>query len=114
MANRNDNQSILASHSVNDDYFLNNTTGIRQTGFSVNLAHRLSEQSSLNVLLSRQNSDASGNSTLRTSTTLYQANFISKLGPKTSATVGVRRTEFESPSNPYTENAVLGSITVMY
>lgn len=114
MANRNDNQSILASQSVNDDYFLNNTTGIRQTGFSVNLAHRLSEQSSLNVLLSRQNSDASGNSTLRTSTTLYQANFISKLGPKTSATVGVRRTEFESPSNPYTENAVLGSITVMY
>lgn len=114
MANRNDNQSILASQSVNDDYFLNNTTGIRQTGFSVNLAHRLSEQSSLNVLLSRQNSDASGNSTLRTSTTLYQANFISKLGPKTSASVGVRRTEFESPSNPYTENAVLGSITVMY
>lgn len=114
MANRNDNQSVLASQSVNDDYFLNNTTGIRQTGFSVNLAHRLSEQSSLNVLLSRQNSDASGNSTLRTSTTLYQANFISKLGPKTSATVGVRRTEFESPSNPYTENAVLGSITVMY
>lgn len=114
MINRNENESILANQSVNDDYLRNNTTGIRQTGFSINLAHRLSEQSSLNVLASRQNSDASGNSTLRTSTTLYQANFISKLGPKTSATVGVRRTEFDSPSNPYTENAILGSISVTY
>lgn len=114
MINRNENESILASQSVNDDYSMNNTTGIRQTGLSINLAHRLSEQSSLNVLASRQNSAASGNSTLRTSTTLYQANVISKLGPKTSASIGVRRTEFDSPFTPYTENAVLGSISVTY
>lgn len=114
MANRNENQSILATQAVNDDFFANNITGIRQTGFSINLAHRLSEQSSLNVLATRQNSDSLGNSTLRTTTTMYQANLISKLGPKTSATVGIRRTEFESPSNPYTENAVLGSISVTY
>lgn len=114
MANRSENTTMLATQAVSDDYFSNNTTGIRQTGFSVNLAHRLSEQSSLNILASRQNSDASGNSTLRTTTKLYQANFISKLGPKTSASVGIRRTEFESPSNPYTENAVLGSISVTY
>ena len=114
LVNRNENQSILASQAANDDFAANTTTGVRQTGFSINLSHRLSEQSSLNVLASRQNSDASGNSTLRTSTTLYQANLISKLGPKTSATVGVRRTEFDSPSNPYTENAVLGSVSVTY
>lgn len=114
MVNRNENQSIMASQAVNDDFFLNNTTGVRQTGVSVNLSHRLSEQTSLNVLASRQNSDALGNSTLKTTTTLYQANVISKLGPKTSATIGIRRTEFESPSNPYTENAVLGSISVTY
>ena len=114
LVNRNENQSILASQAANDDFATNTTTGVRQTGFSINLSHRLSEQSSLNILASRQNSDASGNSTLRTSTTLYQANLISKLGPKTSATVGIRRTEFDSPSNPYTENAVLGSISVTY
>jgi len=65
-------------------------------------------------LASRQNSDALGNTSLKTTITLYQANVISKLGPKTSATVGIRRTEFESSSNPYTENAVLGSISVTY
>lgn len=114
MVNRNENQSIMASQAVSDDFFMNNTTGIRQTGLSVNLSHRLSEQTSLNVLASRQNSDALGNTSLKTTITLYQANVISKLGPKTSATVGIRRTEFESSSNPYTENAVLGSISVTY
>lgn len=114
MVNRNENQSILATQAINDDFFANNLTGIRQTGFSINLAHRLSEQSSLNVLATRQNSDSLGNSSLRTTTTTYQANLISKLGSKTSATVGVRRTEFDSPSNPYVENAVLGSISVTY
>lgn len=114
MLSRNENQSIMASQAVSDDFFTNNTTGIRQTGISVNLSHRLSEQTSLNVLASRQNSDALGNTSLKTTITLYQANVISKLGPKTSATVGIRRTEFESSSNPYTENAVLGSISVTY
>ncbi|MCG2577738.1 TIGR03016 family PEP-CTERM system-associated outer membrane protein [Dechloromonas sp. XY25] len=114
MVNRNENQSILATQAVNDDFFANNMTGIRQTGFSINLAHRLSEQSSLNVLATRQNSDSLGNNTLRTSITTYQANLISKVGSKTSATVGVRRTEFDSPSNPYVENAVLGSISITY
>lgn len=114
LVNRSESESILASPVINDDFARNNTTGVRQTGFSINLSHRLSEQSSLNVLASRQNSDAAGNSSLRTSTTMYQANFISKLGPKTSATLGVRRSEFESPTNPYTENAVLGSVSVTY
>lgn len=114
MLNRNENQSILASAAVNDDFFQNNTNNIRQRGISVNLSHRLSGSSNLNMTASRQESTGSGTISLKTSTTLYQANITAKLGAKTTGGISIRRTEFDNTSNPYTENALIGTISVLF
>lgn len=112
--NRNDSQTILASQSLNDDFASNSLTSIKQRGISANLSHQLSATSSLNFLISRQDSTGTGVSALKTTFTLYQLNLISKLGAKTTGTIGARRTEFDSTSNPYTENALIGSISVIF
>ncbi|MBS1139933.1 MAG: hypothetical protein H6R13_1386 [Proteobacteria bacterium] len=114
MLTRNDSETIMASQAVNDDFALNNVTSIKQRGLSANLSHKLSAVSSLNFLVSRQESTGTGVSVLKTTSTLYQLNLISKLSAKTTGTVGARRTEFDSTSNPYTENALIGSISVIF
>lgn len=114
MFNRNESQTIMASNAVADDYLLNNVNEIKQTGYSINLGHKLTPESSLNLLATRQTSVGSGSTSIKTTTTMYQANLISKLGPKTTGSVGLRRMEFDSSANPYTENAVIGSISVTF
>ena len=114
MFNRNESQTIMASNAVADDYLLNNINEIKQTGYSINLGHKLTPESSLNILATRQNSVGSGSTSIKTTTTMYQANLISKLGPKTTGSVGLRRMEFDSSANPYTENALIGSISVVF
>lgn len=110
--NRNESQSILASTTVFDDF--NNTNNIRQRGVSVNLSHQLSAISSLNFMASRQESTGTGISTLKATTMMYQASLISKLGAKTNGGLTIRRTEFDSTFNPYTENALVGTISVIF
>lgn len=110
--NRNESQSILASTTAFDDF--NNTNKIRQRGVSVNLSHQLSAISSLNFMASRQESTGTGNSTLKATTMMYQASLTSKLGAKTNGGLTIRRTEFDSTFNPYTENALVGTISVIF
>ncbi|MDP3537305.1 MAG: TIGR03016 family PEP-CTERM system-associated outer membrane protein [Azonexus sp.] len=112
LANRNESQSVLAANALNDDFA--QATGIRQQGFSLNFAHRLSEISNLNVLASRQESTSSGINRLKTTMTMYQVNVSTKLGAKTTGSLSARRSEFESTTNPYTENAVIGTVTFTY
>ena len=113
--NRNESQSILASSAASDDFFLNNTNSIRQRGFSVNLSHQLSALSSLNMMASRQESTgiANGNA-LKATTMMYQASLTSKLGAKTNGGLTIRRTEFENSTTPYTENALIGTLSVIF
>ena len=112
---RNESQSILASSAANDDFLLNNTNNIRQRGFSINLSHQLSAQSSLNLMGSRQQSTGTttGNA-LKATTMMYQASLTSKLGAKTTGGISIRCTEFENSNTPYTENALIGTLSVIF
>ena len=114
--NRTESQSVLAAQASNDDF--SQTTMVKQQGASVNFAHQLSEISNLNALVSRQESKGSssvtGNGNLKTTTTTYLVNASTKLGAKTTGSLSVRRTEFDSTTNPYTENALLGTVSFVY
>lgn len=112
MANRSESQSLLATSIGNDDF--SKSTTIRQSGLSVNFAHRLSEISNLNLLLSRQESTGGVGSSLKATTTMYQVNISTKLGAKTTGSLSIRRTEFDNSTTPYTENALIGVITYIY
>lgn len=112
--NRNESQSILNSSAVSDDFQLNNTNNIRQRGMSVNLSHQLSAISNFNVMASRQESTGKGTTVLKATTMMYQANLTSKLGAKTTGGISIRRTEFDNTTNPYTENAVIGTVSVIF
>lgn len=111
--NRNESQSILASTAAFDEF--NNTNNIRQRGVSLNLSHQLSAISSFNVMASRQESTGTGNgTTLKAKTMMYQASFTSKLGAKTNGGLTIRRTEFDNATTPYTENAIIGTVSVVF
>lgn len=113
LANRSENQSTLAASAFADDF--DKLSSVRQQGVSLTYTHRLSPQSSLNASVSRQESTGgSSGSSLKTTQTLYQLNVSTKLGVKTTGMFSIRRSEFDSNTNPYTENAILGSISYLY
>jgi len=116
VANRTENQSVLAATSVNDDF--SQSTLVRQQGLSVNFSHRLGELSNLNAFASRQESKGSssvtGNGNLKTTTTTYQINASTKLGAKTTGSLSARHSEFDSSTNPYTENALIGTVSLVF
>lgn len=112
LVNRNESQSVLASNALNDDF--NKNSSIRQQGLSLNFSHRLSELSSLNLLASRQESTGNGAATTKTTSTTYQVNVSTKLGAKTTGSMSARRSEFDSTTTPYTENALVGTVSFTY
>jgi len=114
MFNRNESQSILAAGAVNDVFSQNNTTEIRQRGFSINLANKLSSLTNLSLMASRQKSTGSGNSTLEATTAMYQASLTSRFGAKTTGGISIRHTKFDNLTNPYTENAIIGTVSVLF
>ncbi|UCV24746.1 TIGR03016 family PEP-CTERM system-associated outer membrane protein [Ferribacterium limneticum] len=114
MFNRNQSQSLLAFAAVNDDFSQNNTTSIRQRGVTISLSHRFSGLTNLSVMASRQESTGAGSSDLKAKTAMYQANLSSPLGAKTTGSISVRHTEFDSSTNPYTENAIIGTVSVIF
>ncbi|UCV17335.1 TIGR03016 family PEP-CTERM system-associated outer membrane protein [Ferribacterium limneticum] len=112
--NRSESQSTLASSTIGDDFSSNNTNNIRQRGISFNLSHKLSAISSINIMASRQESTSTGTSALKATTMMYQANLTSKLGAKTTGGLSIRRTEFDNSTNAYTENALIGTLSVIF
>lgn len=114
MFNRNESDSILASDSVRDDYYQNSVDSIKQRGVSISLAHQLSGLTTANLTASRQESTGTGNAALKATTTLYQGGISTKLGPKTTGSLNVRHSKFDSSTNPYTENAVIGMFSVLF
>lgn len=114
MLNRNESDSILANNTLSDDFAQNGTNSIKQRGISVSLSHQLSSLSSANLMASRQESSGAGNATLKATTTLYQGGISTKLGAKTNGSLTVRHSKFDNSTNPYTENAVVGTISVIF
>ena len=85
---------------------------VRQRGFSVNYAHRLTPDYSLGVLVSQQK--ASGVSSLQETTLRFlNLSLTGKVGNRATASVGVRRV-VSSGNSPYVENAITGNLTVQF
>lgn len=80
---------------------------VRQTAFSLNLSHRLTPISSLSLLLSEQRTEGGGGDQ-STVLRLISLNWASKLGPRSTVSLGARHAAFDSPTAPYDENVVTG------
>jgi uncharacterized protein (PEP-CTERM system associated) len=92
---------------------LSNSAVVRQSGLSVSYAHRLTPDSSLNVLaLLQQSSDSLG--LVDSNSRSVNLSFSTKLGAKSTAVVSGRRVIFESSANPYTESAITGTLNVQF
>ncbi|MDR1708552.1 MAG: TIGR03016 family PEP-CTERM system-associated outer membrane protein [Candidatus Accumulibacter sp.] len=89
-----------------------NLENIRQTGASVNWSHKLTGLSTLTGSASRLRSrgKGSGSNPVKMDETMYTLNFLTKLGPKTSAGLGARYVEADGTTE-YTEAAVTGTFT---
>ena len=97
------------SGSVPDD-FANDVT---QRGVSATLAHRLTASAALNLVgsIDRISGVTTSPSTSLRSFTLFWSD---QLGMRSSVSLGARRSEFSSPSAPYTENALTASLGVRF
>jgi uncharacterized protein (PEP-CTERM system associated) len=91
---------------------LANGSTVRQTGFSVNYAHRLTPDYSLGVLWSQQNT-SDDNNTQDTRLRSLNLNVAARVGKRTSAVVGVRHVVSDGLS-PYSETAVTGNLNVQF
>lgn len=114
MFNRNESQNILASGSISNDFFNNGINDIKQRGVSISLSHQLSGDSSANLMASRQESTSPGNAALKANTMLYQGGVSSKIGAKTIGSITVRHSKFDNAITPYTENAIVGTVSVIF
>lgn len=104
--------SRLDPVSVGRDDFAD-TNQIRTRLYSVNLGHRLTPDSSLSISLSQQRSQGDRTSQ-RSDLKSLLANWTTRLGPKSNLTLGLRRNEFDSPTDPYRENAVLATFVQQF
>jgi uncharacterized protein (PEP-CTERM system associated) len=87
---------------------------IRQTGANINWSHRLSGLSTLTGSVSRLKSKGKGSGDSQTDETMYTVNFLTRLGPKTNAGVGLRRVEVNGTVSGHTENAVTGTFSYQF
>ncbi len=92
---------------------LSTNTVIHQNGISVVYSHRLTPDTSMNAVVSRQNTSGSS-SPSGTSLRAVDFSISSRLGKQMSASVGARRVFFDSATNPYTETAVTGNLNVQF
>ncbi|MFB0935692.1 MAG: TIGR03016 family PEP-CTERM system-associated outer membrane protein [Propionivibrio sp.] len=87
-----------------------NVNNVDQTGASVNWSHKLTGLSTLTGTVARLESKSGGGGTYQTDETLVAINFLTRLGPKTTAGLGARRVEVDGTTN-YTENVLTGTIS---
>ena len=97
---------------LGDDF--DNSSRIDQQGWSVNLGHRLTPLSSLSASLGRQTSEGSGTGlTLSNRSTALTLGYTTRLAPRTSASLQLRRTQYDNSGaiNTFGETAVTGLLT---
>ncbi|SFC65898.1 uncharacterized protein, PEP-CTERM system associated [Polaromonas sp. OV174] len=93
-----------------DDF--NRSDVVRQRGFSVNYAHRLTPDFSLGVLASQQRT--SGVSSLQDSTIRFlNVSITGKVGKQATVSVGVRHV-ISRGTSPYVENAITANLIVRF
>lgn len=92
-----------------DDFTTSPT--VRQDGWSANLAHRLTPDYTIGVLVSQMNSR--GNLSAQ-STDLRNVNLslTGKIGKKSTATLGMRKVDSTNSEKPYSESALTATINL--
>lgn len=100
-----------AASELKDD--LGESAFVMQRGVTVNASHRFTPDSSASMVVSALQSrgQLAGQSTDMYSVT---ANWTSRLGARTNAVLGARRTHFNSVNLPYRENAVLFNLLYQF
>ncbi len=110
-ASRTDTSRLDSISTAIDD--LVNATSVRQTGLSVNYAHRLTPDTSVSLTgLNQRSSDSSG--AQETTSNSVNLGVSTRLGLRTSAAVNARRVVFDSKNSPYNETAISGTVNVQF
>jgi uncharacterized protein (PEP-CTERM system associated) len=90
-------------------------TRIEQRSISADWAHRLSGTSSMNLLVSQVRSTGAGPTRLESTQSFLQVYFTHQFSPKVSGALSARRVLFDSSTAAgYNENALLGSLSVVF
>lgn len=111
IATRIESSRLDAVSTAIDDFTTSSL--IRQRGFSVNYAHRLTPGYSLGVLLSQQNTAGSAN-LQDTKLRSLNVNVTGKVGKQATVLVGVRRNVSSSGLASYAETAVIANLIVQF
>ncbi|CAN5394212.1 hypothetical protein BH11PSE9_BH11PSE9_01350 [soil metagenome] len=110
-ATRTSSRRIDTLTTTTDD--LSNGDNIRQLVYSADASHRLTPDSSINLIVSQQKSLGSStaqSTTLRSYVILWSGRVSSRL----NASVSARHAKFTSVTEPYTENAVTASLQLKF
>lgn len=100
----------VENREVFGDPFTTNFT-IRQRGLSILLAHRLTPLSNITLNLTQRRSIGDTDSTRLRSMT---AQFTTSLGPRTNFSLLARHADFKSSTQPYTESALVSSLSMTF
>lgn len=111
---RSQNDRVGTALGLGDDF--SSASSITQRGINVVWSHVLSAQSSLNFSGSRSRSSGAGTTGVQASNQkMFSVGVTMKLGAKTNGAVTARRTERDGGTAvPYTENAVVGSVSMQF
>ena len=110
-ATRSEGSRLDSISGVSDD--LSNSGVIRQSGLSINFSHKLTPETALTLLASAQQASSSLGQQ-NTTTNLINISLSTRVGTQSTALLGLRRVMFESNANPYTENAITGTLNVPF
>ena len=102
--------SAGAAAGSGDDF--STSTSVRQRGMSSNLSHRLSPLTTLNMLSSV--SKSGGSTAQSTTSRVFNLNASTRLGVRTTGSVGLRSTRTEGGTIPYRENALLATVSATF
>lgn len=88
---------------------------IRQSGFNLAWAYRLSPVSTLRLELSRLRTESLDSDALSTTQQLQSIFFVTQLGAHTTASFGLRRVDFDSTlQSSHRENSAVSSLSVRF
>jgi uncharacterized protein (PEP-CTERM system associated) len=95
-----------------DDF--SNTALVHQRGLSINVTHRLTPLQTVGVLGSYLRTRGDLLTAQDTDLRALQLTWSTRINEKATASVSLRHAIFDSPTQPYTENALIGSLTMRF
>ncbi len=92
---------------------LSRSSQVRQRGFHINVAHRLTPLSSANLILSTQRTEGDLNSQESTLNSVSAA-WSTRTGPRSDLSAGARWVDFDATTNPYVERAIFANLRLQF